>query len=136
MCKNINCCLSIDFFKKMIMDGVKKIEERSLDGVVALVKNPIKEDSNMLLIENGIVMRFKKNGDPLCKRGGYIFLWNKAIFENVESFISEGCYSLSKYYDYFVQNHTIGTMEIEDIWDVDDETDVLFTNSYIEKAEC
>ncbi len=133
-------CLDCDlfiiprYFENMARIGIEKLESYSLDGVVACVKNPSKEDANMLLIENGYVKRFIKDGNSLCKRGGYIFIWNHSIFDNIDSFFAKNCYSLSQYYDAFAQNHEVGIMEIEDIWDVDNEADVSFTKSYIERA--
>ena len=133
-------CLDCDLFitpyslKKMIGRGIKKLKDCALDGIVTVVKNPSKLDSNMLLIENDLVVRFIKEGNPLCKRGGYVFLWNRTIFESIDSFLREGCFSLSKYYDYFAQRHRIGTMEIDDIWDIDNEYDLLFTNHHLRKS--
>lgn len=133
-------CLDCDLFitpysfKKMIEEGVKKLKDRAFDGIVAVVKKPSKLDSDMLLIDNDLVVRFIKDGNSLCKRGGYVFLWNRTVFDNIDFFLREGCFSLSKYYDCFAQSHRIGTMEIDDIWDVDNEYDLLFTNHHLRKV--
>lgn len=133
-------CLDCDlfiiprYFEKMLKVGIEEMESNLLDGVIAWVTNPSKEDADMLLIDNNLVKRFIKDGSPLCKRGGYIFIWNKTIFENIDAFIEEECYSLSKYYDSFAQSHRVGIMDIQDIWDIDNEADVSFTQAYIERT--
>lgn len=134
VCLDCDLFLTPYSFKKMFEEGVKKLKGGTFDGIVAVVKKPSKMDANMLLIDNEVVVRFIKSGSPLCKRGGYIFLWNRTVFSNIENFLREGCFSLSKYYDHFAQCHRIGTMEIDDIWDVDNEYDLFFTNQYLGKA--
>lgn len=134
VCLDCDLIITPDSFSKMLFGGIKKYRDQAYDGLMAIVKNPSKLDTDMLLTEDGLVKRFIKGGSSLCKRGGYVFLWNKKIFENINDFTQKGCFSLSEYYDYFVQCHRIGTMEIEDIWDVDNKNDLLFSNSYLGKV--
>lgn len=131
----LDCDLHIDIgsFSRMLNAGMERIDIKKDTGVMAYVKQPSREDSNMLLIADGYVVRFIKNGDSSCKRGGYIYLWRKSIFDDVRTFFEKKCYSLSKYYDHVVQNYPVGVMEIDDVWDIDNVDDVRYTNAIIER---
>lgn len=127
----LDCDLHVDVksFSKMLATGLEKIDKKDTLGVMAYVKKPSRIDSDMLLIENEYVVRFLKNGNLFYRRGGYVYIWKKNIFDDIAVFFEQRCYSLSIYYDYIVQNYLVGVMEIEDIWDIDNEDDVKYTNA-------
>lgn len=122
----------VDFYK-MILEGYHRMDCENLYGVTALVCNASKTDSDMLLIEKNMVRRFIKEGGVGCVRGGYIFIWDPNVFSDVPLFLRKGIYSLSQYYDYFVQRYDVGVMEIGDIWDVDTSDDISFTLDLIRR---
>lgn len=131
--KNDFICMDCDLFvekkafSNMIDIGVRMIKQEKVIGVIAYVSQPSKEDANMLLINNNRVIRFVKKGELFCKRGGYVYLWRKSIFDYISLYFKIGCYSFSKYIDYIVQNFEVGMMEIDDMWDIDNEDDVEYT---------
>lgn len=131
----LDCDLIIksEDFAQMLQQGIRKMYNENLFGVMAFVCNPCKEDTDMLIVEKGKVKRFIKEGGGDSKRGGYIFLWTPEVFCDTELFLGEKIYSLSRYYDYLVQKYDIGLMEIDNVWDVDTMDDIRFTLDWIQE---
>lgn len=136
ICMDCDIIVEKKAFTQMINDGLTKMQQKKLFGVMACVLNPRKVDNDMLLLNNEQVIRFIKVGSPECKRGGYVYIWRKKVFDDICFFEEKQQYSLSVYYDYIVRKHRVGIMEIEDMWDVDTDDDIEFACNILNEGVC
>lgn len=135
--KDVFICVDCDLItkaqdlSKMLENGLSKMRKSELMGVTAKVLEPSKYDINMLILKDNKVLHFNKLGENCAVRGGYIFLWRKKVFEDCHKFIIEKEYSLSKYWNFIVENYEVETMDIVDLWDVDEPNDITYTENSI-----
>lgn len=132
ICADCDLIIKNEEFDTMLIEGIQKINDGRCEGTVARVVKPSYKDTDMLLIREERAIAFDKEGVRGAVRGGYIYIWNfESIFKEAEKFISKGIFSFSKYVDYIFKNHNIAIMDIIDLWDVDTNEDIIFTNNTV-----
>ena len=115
--------------------GAEAMRSRDLLGVVARVLHPSKSDeTNVLLVKNGLAKRFNKSGGVGYDRGGYAYIWRPEIFQEVDGFLATGK-TLSTYFDYVMRTREVGVMDVEDLMDVDTLADAAFARAQRERVD-
>lgn len=120
-------------FKSMIKYGLNLLNSKcEVDGLMTLVKKPLCQDADMLIMKGNRIIKFNKKGVINGKRGGYVYIWNRNFSIILHEFLEIGCYSLSEFLKEIVMDYTIEAMPIDTLWDIDNREDIIFTNQMLD----
>lgn len=117
-----------DDFVDMMNTGKKILSKRlDVDLVLQTVEKPTIETERCLIIEDGYILDYYKNGvndddvksNQVVKCGGMVFLWMSDPFPLIGQFIDLGNYKLSSFLKYYIEHHKVMEMSIQDMWDID-----------------
>lgn len=133
ICTDCDIISSEREFVQMIQSGITTFFSANIDGVIAKIESPSAVDPNMLFIRNNRAKAFRKEGIENGIRGGYVYIFSKNIFPFCKTLLDNNCYSMSVFLDFIMRKMEIGVMSIKDMWDIDTEEDIYYTNDKLQR---
>ena len=102
-------------------DTLKKFldNDKECFGTIATVKNPTIQNNHYLLIKDGKIKEFNKNGSKNGYHGGYLYTFDPEFINFVEEAILNNDLSFSNLITNLSKKYNIVPNFIDNIWDVD-----------------
>ena len=112
---------------RMIGDNVGRMN--SLDGLVAASINPTFVNNRYLEIDGDRVVGFDKSGNSNNMHGGFMYMFNPVFYEYLNS--NMGYNDMANILDGYFRNYSVGAMIVDDIWDIDEESEIRESESLL-----